>query len=107
MLAVLRTGAQAYGMQVRRELEAVTSRDVTVGSVYITLDRLEAKGYVASERAPASGEASTRRLFSVTRLGARALAETRAMRERLWEGVETATPFEERIAATPGTGTAA
>ena len=43
MLAVLRTGADAYGMAVRRELETVTGRDVTIGSVYITLDRLEAK----------------------------------------------------------------
>lgn len=88
MLAVLRTGVEAYGMQVRRELEAVTNRAVTVGSVYITLDRLEAKGFVTSERSPARGEAASRRLFSVTPPGARALAETRAMRERLWEGVE-------------------
>src|SRR4051794_27371788 len=44
MLAVLRAGAGAYGMNVRRELEEVTGRDVTIGSVYATLDRLEAKG---------------------------------------------------------------
>jgi PadR family transcriptional regulator, regulatory protein PadR len=88
MLAVLRTGGDAYGMQVRRELEAVTAREVTVGSVYITLDRLEAKGFVSSERAPARGESAPRRLFCVTALGARVLAETRTMRERLWAGVE-------------------
>lgn len=35
MLAVLRAGADAYGMNVRRELERVTGRDVTIGSVYI------------------------------------------------------------------------
>lgn len=88
MLAVLRTGREAYGMQVRRELEAVTGREVTVGSVYITLDRLEAKGFVTSHRSAAGADAGSRRLFSVTARGARALSETRAVRERLWEGVE-------------------
>lgn len=87
MLAVLRTGLDAYGMQVRRELEQVTGRDVTIGSVYITLDRLEAKGLVTSERT-ARAESSSRRVFAVTAAGARALAETRALRERLWAGVD-------------------
>ncbi|MBP7571510.1 MAG: hypothetical protein KBA95_15725 [Acidobacteria bacterium] len=54
----------------------------------MTLDRLEAKGYVISARAAPRGESVSRRVFSVTPLGARALAETRAMRERLWEGVD-------------------
>ena len=86
MLAVLRTGHEAYGMAVRRELEAVTERDVAVGAVYATLDRLEAKRLVTSRRARVSGE--SRRLFGVTAAGARALAESRAMRERLWRGVD-------------------
>ena len=92
MLAVLRTGDDAYGMNVRRELEEVTGRDVTIGSVYITLDRLEAKGLVASERPAAAMRANStsRRVFAVTPLGLRVLAETRAMRERLWAGVNLA-----------------
>ncbi len=87
MLAVLRTSPEAYGMQVRRELETVTNRDVSIGSVYITLDRLEAKGLVTSAR-PARAESSSRRVFTVTPLGARALAETKSIRERLWDGVD-------------------
>jgi PadR family transcriptional regulator PadR len=87
MLAVLRTGTDAYAMSIRRELERLTERSVAIGSVYVTLDRLEAKGLIASTRAPSDGSIS-RRLFSVTGDGARALAQTRAMRERLWEGVE-------------------
>ena len=87
MLAVVRTGEEAYGMNVRRELETVTGRSITIGSVYATLDRLEAKGLVASTRAPAATAAS-RRIFSVTAAGARSLAQTRATRERLWIGVK-------------------
>lgn len=88
MLAVLRTGHDAYGMNVRRELETVTERGVTIGSVYITLDRLEAKGLVTSARVAAARDAASRRVFSITPAGARALAETRTVRERLWQGVE-------------------
>ena len=86
MLAVLRTRDAAYGMTVRRELERVTGRGVAIGSVYITLDRLEAKGLVASARTTAA-DAPSRRVFSVTPGGARALAETRTVRDRLWDGV--------------------
>ncbi len=85
LLAVLRAG-EAYGMSVRREIESATGRDVAIGAVYATLDRMEAKELVESSR-PGPGERS-RRVFRVTPHGARALAATRAMRERLWQGVD-------------------
>ena len=92
MLAVVRTGrapggAGAYGMAVRRELEEVAGREVAIGAVYATLDRLEAKGLAASERGEGGG-GSSRRVFSVTPRGARALVDSREMRERLWRGVD-------------------
>jgi PadR family transcriptional regulator PadR len=87
MLAVLRQGNEAYASSVRRELEQVTDRSIAIGSVYVTLDRLEAKGLIASTRAQRD-ESISRRLFVVTADGARSLATTRAMRDRLWEGVE-------------------
>lgn len=87
LLAVLRTRDEAYGMSVRREIERVTDREVAIGAVYATLDRLEAKGLVDSTRAAGDG---SRRVFTLTRRGAGALAETRAMRERLWQGVDLA-----------------
>ena len=87
MLAVVRTGDDAYGMSVRRELEAVTAREITIGSVYATLDRLEAKGFVSSSRTTGR-DATSRRVFAVTPAGARSLALTRDTRERLWMGVK-------------------
>jgi PadR family transcriptional regulator, regulatory protein PadR len=86
MLAVLRTAGEAYGMKVRREIERVTGREVAIGAVYATLDRLEAKGLLESSRA-GEGERS-RRLFTTTPQGALALAESRVMRERLWQGID-------------------
>jgi PadR family transcriptional regulator, regulatory protein PadR len=87
MLAVLRQGNGGYAAGVRRELERVTDRSIAIGSVYVTLDRLEAKRLIASTRTQ-HDESISRRLFVVTPEGARALAATRAMRDRLWEGVE-------------------
>jgi PadR family transcriptional regulator, regulatory protein PadR len=86
MLAIVRTSDEAYGMEVRRELERVTGRDVTIGAVYATLDRLEAKRLVRSVRTDADG--SSRRVFAITPRGAEALVDTRAIRERLWKGVD-------------------
>jgi PadR family transcriptional regulator PadR len=86
VVAVLRTRGEAYGMRVRREIERVTGRELAIGAVYATLDRLEAKGLVSSRRVHAEG--ASRRVFEVSSIGARALAETRAMRERLWQGVD-------------------
>jgi PadR family transcriptional regulator PadR len=87
MLAVIRTDEDAYAMSIRRELETVTDRSVAIGSIYVTLDRLEAKGLMTSRRVQREDSIS-RRLFVVTPAGARALAQTRAMRDRLWDGVE-------------------
>lgn len=84
MLGVIRTGNEAYGMNVRRELERVTGREVSIGAVYATLDRLEAKGLVTSRRLPGG----PRRTFAVMRAGTAMLAETRAIRERLWRGID-------------------
>ena len=86
MLAVLRTASESFGMEVRREIERLTDREVAIGAVYATLDRLEAKDLVSSRRADVEGQ--SRRVFAVTRRGAAALAETREMRERLWKGVD-------------------
>lgn len=87
MLAVVRTGREAYGMNVRREIESVTGREITIGSVYATLDRLEAKGLVSSSRV-GSTETLSRRVFLLTDLGSRSLEMTRDTRARLWSGVQ-------------------
>jgi len=86
LVAVLRTGDDAFGMQVRREIERVTERELAIGAVYATLDRLEEKGLLTSRRMMSDG--ASRRIFVVSAHGARALAATRAMRDRLWRGVD-------------------
>ena len=86
MLAVLRTGDDASGATVRREIELQTERDIAIGAVYATLDRLEAKRLIASRRLTVDGV--SRRLFAITPRGVTALGQTRAMRDRLWAGID-------------------
>lgn len=86
LVAVLRTQGAAFGMEVRREIERVTGRELAIGAVYATLDRLEAKGLLTSNRAASEGP--SRRVFTLRAAGARALTETRALRDRLWSGVD-------------------
>src|SRR5471032_2345803 len=84
MLAVVHAGADAFGMSVRREIESRTGREVAIGAVYATLDRLEAKKLISSVR-PKTGGAS-RRIFRITVAGSRALVAMRTMRDGLWRG---------------------
>ena len=85
MLAVLRTRDEAYGMELCREIERVTGRKISPGAVYATLERLDAKGLVESARVERE---HSNRVFTVTARGACALADSRAIRERLWRGVD-------------------
>lgn len=90
LLAVLQLKGTGYGMSVRREIEKRTGRAVTIGAIYATLDRLQSKGYLEShegESAPVRG-GRARRLFAVLPEGRRALRESRAMLDQMWEGAE-------------------
>lgn len=48
LLALVRLGNGAYGASIRREIRERTGRDASVGTVYMTLGRLEQKKMVAS-----------------------------------------------------------
>lgn len=91
LLAVARLGADAYGLAVRRDLEARTGRDYSVGAVYTTLQRLEDKGLLRSRTTaplPVRGGRS-RRLFVITAAGARALRDAERHAASIWAGVGT------------------
>lgn len=89
ILALLRLGNDGYGMEVRRELESTSGRSVTIGAVYATLDRLEQKGLLASRQTEPDARPGgrARRVFRVETAGIDALADTRQVFDRMWEGV--------------------
>jgi PadR family transcriptional regulator PadR len=75
LLAIARLDGGAHGMIVRREIEKLTGRNISIGAVYATLERLEAKGYVNSFTGEPTAERGGRakRLFRVEAAGNRAL----------------------------------
>lgn len=89
LLAVLRLGADAYGMRVRRELGERTSRDTTIGAVYATLDRLEDKGLIASSMGDPTPERGgrARKTFHLTGAGIAAVNRSHREMERMLDGL--------------------
>ena len=89
LLAVLRLGDGAYGVPIRQEIEVRAKRKVTIGALYATLDRLEAKGYLRSwfaDPTPQRGGRS-KRYFKLLPAGKEALVRYKAMLDRIWLGV--------------------
>jgi PadR family transcriptional regulator PadR len=90
LLAVLRLDADAYGLEIARELEARAGRSVSRGALYTSLDRLEDKGLLRWKTA-VGGDARgglPRRLYTVTPAGVTALRASRETLRRMWRGVE-------------------
>jgi DNA-binding PadR family transcriptional regulator len=94
LLAILRQGRTAFGLEVREEIERCADRTVSRGAFYTTLDRLEKKGYLAWEEATPSDPARTapRRRFRVTPAGLEALRASRRALQALWRGLDEILP---------------
>jgi PadR family transcriptional regulator PadR len=89
LLALLRLGDEAYGVTVREEIQSRTRREVSIGAVYATLDRLETKGYIRSHRGDPTPERGGRskRFFRVTAQGMAAVNRTQRALQSMTEGL--------------------
>jgi DNA-binding PadR family transcriptional regulator len=89
LLAALRLGDEAYGVQIARQIEEIGGRRVLLGAAYAALDRLEANGLVSSTVGNPTSERGgrARRYFRVTPRGLRAVRDTRDAFVALWQGV--------------------
>lgn len=92
LLAALRLDDEAYGVRLMEELEASVGRRVSRGSVYVTLDRLEEKGWIESSTSASPGGRGgrPRRVIQVTPDGLDALRKSREALLTLWDGLERA-----------------
>jgi DNA-binding PadR family transcriptional regulator len=90
LLALIRLADDAYGMTVRREIAERIGRDVSIGAVYATLDRLEKKGLLKSRTGDPTPERGGRakRIFVITATGKKALQGAQAAFDRMREGVK-------------------
>jgi DNA-binding PadR family transcriptional regulator len=89
LLALLQLGDDAYGVPIAEAIEESSGREVALGSVYVTLARLEHKGLVASQigepTAVRGGRAKT--YFKVTATGLRAVRHAQRTLTKLWSGI--------------------
>jgi PadR family transcriptional regulator PadR len=98
LTAAVRLAEDAYGAAIRKEIENATQRRCSIGALYTTLDRLEAKGLVQTwmgDPTPQRG-GRPKRMVRVTANGARAAqdfyeAVTRASRGVSWAADATGT----------------
>lgn len=89
-MAALHLDGQAFGSAILEEIARRTGRRVSRGSVYITLDRLEDKGLLASRLDDGSAARGGRpkRLFRVTPAGVRAVRHSVSTVARMHKGLE-------------------
>jgi DNA-binding PadR family transcriptional regulator len=90
LLVILRLKDQAFAVSILEELDSRAGRTVSRGTLYKTLERMEAKdllAWSAEEGSPERG-GHPRRRFNVTALGVAALQESREAFQRLWDGME-------------------
>ena len=89
LLAVIHLGDEAYGVPISRELEKHRGKNVSLGSVYAALERLEGKGLVVSNLGDPTPErgGKAKRFFRITKLGLRQVQDTRRVLTGLWQTI--------------------
>ncbi|MBN1273355.1 MAG: helix-turn-helix transcriptional regulator [Candidatus Aminicenantes bacterium] len=89
LLAVWKLGSEAYAIPIRTYLKKITGNSISIGGIYVPLDRLVRKGYLdcyQSESKPERGGMS-RRYFNLTKKGYHALQASRHVYEQLWNAL--------------------
>ena len=90
LLALATVGEDAAGRDVYEEITRTTGRDVAVTAVYVTLNRLQKKGYVSAAMGAATPERGGRakKLFKLEADGAEALKRARQQFDVLWNSAK-------------------
>ena len=80
---------EAYGVAIKKEIEARLSRNVSVGAMHTALVRLEDKGYIKSFNGEATHErmGRPRRYYQITALGKKAIEYSKDTRNELWKAI--------------------
>lgn len=90
LFTLVRLGADAYGATIRRDIEQRMRRELSISATYVTLERLEAKGFVRSKVGEPTAERGGRRRkhFFLTPVGRRELKHAYRSFTAMVEGLE-------------------
>jgi DNA-binding PadR family transcriptional regulator len=90
LTAILALREDAYGVTIHSKVqELATPKEVSLGAVYVTLDRLEDKGLVASWLSDPTPERGGRakRCYRLEALGEQALQDSAVTAKRIWDAI--------------------
>jgi PadR family transcriptional regulator, regulatory protein PadR len=91
LTAILSLRDDAYGVSIHAKAEELARpKSVSLGAIYVTLDRLEDKGLVSSRLSDPTPERGGRakRRYQLEALGERALQESAVTAKRIWDETE-------------------
>lgn len=87
LLAVYRLGEdQSYGVALHKDLQRRIGKTISLGALYVTLNRLAAKGYVSSCK-QVGKHGRIRRCYAIEPSGVHALNDSRVTTQKLWKGL--------------------
>jgi len=89
LLAVWRLAGDAFGISIRDQVSDATGYQWSLGPIYVPLDKLTRKGYIAksySRPTPQRGGRS-KVLYHLTPKGREALRAVREVQTSLWKGI--------------------
>jgi DNA-binding PadR family transcriptional regulator len=89
LLAVWKLQNNAYGIQIRNYLHEKTGEKISIGGIYIPLDRLVRKGYLSFYQGKPTAERGgmSKRFYKLTKAGVKALKEVKRVSETLWDNL--------------------
>lgn len=89
LLAVWRLKGNAFGISIRDQVSEATGYEWSLGAIYVPLDKLTRKGYVAKSysRPTARRGGRSKVLYSLTQKGREALRTVREIQASLWKGI--------------------
>ena len=95
LLALIRQGNDAYGVPICDDIAERTKRDVSLGAVYKTLERLENKGLLSSRFGEPTAERGGRRKkhYRLLAAGERALKHSIEGLRNMTEGLDSDLKF--------------
>ena len=90
LLTIMRLNNDAYGVTVRQQVKQLIDRDVSIGALYATIDRLEKKHLITTRSSQPTPERGGRakRYLTITPQGLDTLKATKKSLDILWHGLK-------------------
>ncbi|MCV9388876.1 PadR family transcriptional regulator [Reichenbachiella ulvae] len=90
LLTVAVLKEEAYGVEIKRELESRLEETLSVGSIQSALKRMEEKGFLTSEFGEATKQrgGKRKRIYTASTQGMQVLQEMKDIRSSLWDSIK-------------------